>query len=129
MDITQIILASAVLVLTVILSMVGVQVFLIFREVRHSIKKVNKVVEDAGIVSELAVRQLSSLNGVIGGVQTIASLINIFLKKENKEMPANGQEIQEDGYLHDSNPSFSEPQQGFSSPLKRFFTKAGKKLS
>lgn len=127
MDITQIILASAVLILTVIISMVGVQVFLIFREVRHSIKKVNKVIEDAGIVSELAVRQLSSLNGIMGGVQTIASLINIFIKKENKEeyQP----QIKEDDFLHDSNPSFSEPQPTFSSSLKRFFTKGGKKLS
>lgn len=127
MDITQIILASAVLILTVIISMVGVQVFLIFREVRHSIKKVNKVIEDAGIVSELAVRQLSSLNGIMGGVQTIASLINIFIKKENKEeyQP----QIKEDDFLHDSNPSFSEPQPTLSSSLKRFFTKGGKKLS
>jgi len=56
LSVTQILLIFVVSVLTVILAIIGIQVFLILKESRHSIEKVNKMLDDA-LINE-AVKKL-----------------------------------------------------------------------
>lgn len=119
MDLTQIILSSAVFVLTTILALVGIQVFLIFKEIRQSIRKVNKILDDTGLVSESVARQLNNVSGLVSGVQGLIGLAKMLLHRNGDE----GKDQKED--LE----NFSQVESEIASPIRRFFTRAGKRLS
>jgi len=84
-DSTQILLIGVVVALTLLLSVIGVQVFFILREVRKSIQKVNKMLDDAGIVSESIAKPIASLSDSITGLASIGGLLGWFQKKRNEK--------------------------------------------
>lgn len=88
MQLTQILLVIVVVALTTILSLVGVQVFLILKEFRRSVSKVNKILDDAGIVSESVAKPVSSLSGFLAGLKSGTDVVR-FLLKERKEEKRN----------------------------------------
>jgi hypothetical protein len=67
-DFTQLLLAFVILVVTVMLSVISVQVYFILREFRHTLTKANKVLDDTGIISE-------SVSKPIGIIATIIKLL------------------------------------------------------
>lgn len=83
-DNTQILLIAVVTVLTLLLTIIGVQVFFILREIRETIKKFNKIIDDAGTISESIARPVSSLSHSITGVSGIAGLLG-WLKNRRKK--------------------------------------------
>ena len=85
-DPAQLILLLVIIILSVLLVVLGVQVFLILRDFRETISKANKVLDDAGHITETVSQPVSSLAGILMGVKTglIASKI-IGGKKERKE--------------------------------------------
>ena len=127
MDLTQIILSSAVFVLTTILALVGIQVFLIFKEIRQSIRKVNKILDDTGLVSESVSRQLSNVSGLVSGVQALVGLGKMLLHRNGDGV----KDQREDLLLEEKNgnENFSQVESEIASPIRRFFTRAGKRLS
>lgn len=88
MQLTQILLVIVVVALTTILSLVGVQVFLILKEFRRSVSKVNKILDDAGVVSESVAKPVSSLSGFLTGLKSGTDVVR-FLLKERKEEKRN----------------------------------------
>lgn len=85
LSVTQILLIFVVSVLTVILAIIGIQVFLILKESRHSIEKVNKMLDDAGKISESIAKPIASLSGSLSGLSGITGILNwIFKKKKEK---------------------------------------------
>ncbi len=83
---TQILLIVVVSVLAVILAFIGIQVFYILREGRRSIEKVNKILDDAGDISESIAKPISSLSSSISGLSGITGLLNwVFKKRKGKE--------------------------------------------
>ncbi len=62
----QILLIIVIAILTILLMIVGIQVFLILKELRCSIERVNKILNDAGKISESFVKPLSSLSEISG---------------------------------------------------------------
>lgn len=126
MDLTQIILSSAVFVLTTILALVGIQVFLIFKEIRQSIRKVNKILDDTSLVSESVARQFNSVSGLVSGVQTLVGLGKMLLSRNR-----DGGKDRDDLLFEEknSNENFSQVESEIVSPIRRFFTRAGKRLS
>lgn len=56
-DVTQILIASVIVVLTATLTIVAIQVLFILREFRQTLKKANKVLDDTGIISESVSKQ------------------------------------------------------------------------
>lgn len=83
-DNTQILLIAVVIVLTLLLTVIGIQVFFILREIRETIRKFNKIVDDAGTISESIAKPISSLSGSITGVSGIAGLLG-WLKNRRKK--------------------------------------------
>lgn len=83
-DNTQLLLIAVVTVLTVLLAIIGVQVFFILREVRESIRKFNKIIDDAGTISESIARPVASLSDSITGVSGIAGLLGWLKKRREK---------------------------------------------
>ena len=78
MDGTQLLLVLVVITLTAILSAVGIQLFLVLRDVRVTLIKVNKVLSEVGIISEVLVKPASLVNGLMSGMK----FLNKFSQKK-----------------------------------------------
>lgn len=88
-DITQGLLVVVVVVLTVLLTAVGIQVFFILRELRQSVKKTNKILDDTGLISESVAKPISVISNSLTEVSGVAGLLSWLAtrrkKKEDKE--------------------------------------------
>jgi hypothetical protein len=87
MENTQILLVGVVTVLTGILTLIGVQVFLILKEIKRTIEKMNKMLDDAGLISESVARPIASLSNSITGASGIAGVLGWLtkMKKQSKK--------------------------------------------
>lgn len=81
MDTAQILLLTVVSVLTLLLVVLGLQVFFILKEVKNTISKANKVLDDAGVISGSISRPVESLSTVVSGIK-LGSLVASFLEKK-----------------------------------------------
>lgn len=68
-DATQILLMLIILVLTTMLTVIGIQVFFILREFRSTLQKANKVLDDTGVISESVSKPVSMLSSLAFGVK------------------------------------------------------------
>ncbi|HUQ84844.1 MAG TPA: hypothetical protein VM077_00825 [Candidatus Limnocylindrales bacterium] len=89
-DPVQIVLLLVIIVLTILLVVLGIQVFYILKELRNTIKKTNKVLDNANSITENIEEPLSALSSLLMGVKsgsffTIAKFINNFLGKQKEE--------------------------------------------
>ncbi|KKP80037.1 MAG: hypothetical protein UR81_C0035G0006 [Candidatus Levybacteria bacterium GW2011_GWB1_35_5] len=85
-DPAQLALFLVILILTVLLVVLGIQVFLILRELRKTIDKVNKVLDDTSIITESVSKPISSLSTLAMGLKTGATIAKIFQgKKRDKK--------------------------------------------
>jgi hypothetical protein len=84
-DTFQILLAIVILTLTVVLALVGVQVFLILREVQRSFQKINEVLDGMKKAADNASESLTGFLGVLGGFKTIFPILSLFRKKKRKK--------------------------------------------
>lgn len=80
MEINQLILILVIVVLASVMTVIGIEVFFILKELRESVKKVNKIIDDAGIISESVAKPVASLSGFLSGFKSGAGLIKIFTK-------------------------------------------------
>ncbi len=85
MDSAQIILLIVVLILTGLLVFLGVQVYFIFHELRKTLEKVNKVLDNADEITTNVARPLSDFTSLITSVKTGMSLFNMFTKKRGDD--------------------------------------------
>lgn len=83
-DLSQILLIVVVVVLSTILSIIGVQVFLILKEVQRSIQKVNKMLDDVSTISESIVKPIASLSNSITGLSGITGLFGWLVNKRKE---------------------------------------------
>jgi hypothetical protein len=78
MDTTQFVIVIVTVTLASLLVILGIQVFFILKEVRISIQKVNKMLDDmgkvSGSVSDGVVNMTGFINGLKTGLSAIASL-------------------------------------------------------
>lgn len=84
MDTAQILLTVVIVVLTVLLVALGVQVFLILRELRKTIFKANKVLDDTGSITESISGPVANLSNLASGIK-IGSVIAQFLSGKRKK--------------------------------------------
>ena len=84
MDNTQILLIAVVTVLTVLLTLIGVQVFFILRELKKTFEKFNKIIDDAGIISGSVAKPIASLSNSITGISGIAGLLGFLTKLRSR---------------------------------------------
>jgi uncharacterized protein YoxC len=84
-DPAQIALFLVILILTILLIILGIQVFFILRELRQTLKKANKVLDDTGDITESVSGPISSLSTLVTGLKTGATIAKYFKKKENSK--------------------------------------------
>lgn len=104
--ITQIIWVVAIASLTVMSVVIGVQVVKILQELRVSLQKLNRILDDMAGVTHSVSQPLVNLSGLLenlrGGVKLVAAVKKLLGKEEVKEAPGEDemsyiQELQEKG--------------------------------
>lgn len=83
LDTAQAVLLFVVIVLTILLVVLGIQVFFILRELRKTLGKANKVLDDTGAITHSVSGPLSSVSTIMSGVKAGALIAGI-LKKKSK---------------------------------------------
>ncbi len=86
-DSTQILLIVIITTLTLLLTAVGVQIFLILIEVRNILKKLGAMLDDAKKVTEAVVKPVEEASTFISGLRSgfgfVKRLRNIFVADED----------------------------------------------
>ena len=67
MDFLQIALIFLILLLSIFLTITGIQVFFILRELRQTVSKANKVLDDTGVITESVTGPISSISALASG--------------------------------------------------------------
>ena len=106
-DPAQIVLFLVIIILTALLVVLGIQVFLILRELRKAVAKANKILEDTGIITESVSTPLATLSSLMMGVKTGVSVANLLKKVskfgEKKIENKNDGELRSDNSLSEDN--------------------------
>jgi hypothetical protein len=76
----QILLFLVVTVLTVLLTIAGIQVIHILSEVRQAMKKLNHMMEDFQLISSSVAKPIAGISGFVTGLKSSTELINYFFK-------------------------------------------------
>lgn len=84
-DPAQLALFLVIIILTILLIVLGVQVFFILRELKRTLEKANKVLDDTGNITESVSGPISSLSTLVTGLKTGASIAKFFKKKEQSK--------------------------------------------
>lgn len=85
-DLAQFLIFIVILVLTILLVVLGVQVFFILRDLKETISKANKVLDNTSEITESVSTPLSNFSSVISGLKTGASFVALLKKvSEDKE--------------------------------------------
>lgn len=113
-DFAQGLLVIVITALTFLLIIIGIQVANILKEFKRSLEKVNKILDDAGMISESVAKPVSEFSGFF---KTIGLLVD-FVKDRRKK----GEEKEE---REEESPTSPRPEK----PRRRFFVKEGKKLA
>ena len=79
----QILLFTVIIVLTVLVVVIGWQIYQILVEMRKMLTKFNLMAQGAVDVTSRVNASLNSLSGVSEGIRTAMSLLRIFSKKEH----------------------------------------------
>ncbi len=80
----QVLLFIVITVLTTVVSLCGIQVFYILKELRQSVRKTNKILDDAGLISESVAKPISGISGFLTGLKSGAEIIRLLKGKKEK---------------------------------------------
>lgn len=75
MDPIQLTIIVVTITLTILMVVLGIQVFFILKEIRLSVHKANKMLDDAGKVTETVSGGVASMGGFINGVRSGIAMI------------------------------------------------------
>ena len=76
-DPAQTALFLVIVVLAILLVVLGVQVFFILKELKQTITKANKVLDDTGVITESVSKPVSSLSTLVMGIKTGATVAKL----------------------------------------------------
>ena len=133
LDAIQILVAFVIVLLTIILFIIGLQVFKILKELRITFKKVNKMLDDAGRITESIAEPIEEasdfLMGLKKGVEFFET-ISSFFKRRNSRQNAEetNQAEQTSGEKNVEEVEVVTNNKDRKSKKRRFFTRKGKSL-
>lgn len=76
----QIVIISVITILTIVLSLVGFQAFMLLKELRESIRKTTSILDDVDHITTKISHSTESISGVFEGLQSVVGLIGAFKK-------------------------------------------------
>lgn len=80
----QILLFLVVSILTTILVLAGIQVVHILKELRETIRKTNKMMDDFQLISSSIAKPIAGVSGFLTGIKSGMEVVNLFLKSSDK---------------------------------------------
>ena len=81
MDPIQLTIIGVSVTLTILLVVLGIQVFYILKEIRFSVQKTNKMLDDAGKVSGTVSEGVTSMSGFMNGIKSGLQMVTALKKK------------------------------------------------
>lgn len=81
----QILLSAVIVVLTILMVIVGWQIFQILSEIRKMLMKFNKMVDGAVTVTGNLGKSFENMSGFSEGVKSVFSLFRLFRVREKKD--------------------------------------------
>jgi len=90
-DSVQLILLLVIITLTLLLVILGIQVFYILRDLRKTIKKTNKILENADAITEGIEGPISAISSLVLGAKatsliSIVKFVKNFLSRDPDEV-------------------------------------------
>lgn len=85
MDPVQITIIAVSLILTALIVVLGVQVWYILKEMRISIQKMNKMLDDGGKVTGAVSEGVSGIGGLLNGIKSGLSFFSALRGKKKEE--------------------------------------------
>lgn len=124
MDAAQILLFTTVTILTALLVFLGVHVYFILRETKLALEKINKLLEDANLVSDSVARPIVGFANFLDGIKGLGSLLDMLTKKEAYHSGS------KDDYEEGQETSLGHPHiRALQERGRRFFHREGKPLT
>lgn len=122
--------------LTILLTFIGIQVIYILKDLRETMKRINKIADNAEIITSAAVRPVTGITALIEGIQSSVKIAELLghLKKGSKktveELPERYEEFKEN--VDDARERIAEKIGNFAQPKigepPRFFRREGMPL-
>mgnify|MGYP001567633098 CR=1 FL=1 len=84
-DPAQTALFIVIIVLTLLLLVLGVQVFFILRDFRKTINKANKVLDDTGVITESVSGPISNLSNMATGLKVGSVIASLLSRSKSKK--------------------------------------------
>lgn len=89
-DSVQIVLVFVIVALTILLVILGIQVFFVLKDLRKTLSRLNSVLKNAEQITDNVNAPLSAISSLVGNVQaesflTVAKLARAFLQKNKKK--------------------------------------------
>jgi len=84
-DLTQALLVLVIIVLTSFLVIVGIQVYFILKDVRVTLDRLNKVLDNAGVITDKIREPFNSSSSINLGLRVFLSFLNLLRGKEKKD--------------------------------------------
>lgn len=84
MDITQLLIIIISITITSLVVILGIQVFYILKEIRQSVVKVNKMLDDAGKVSGAVGESIVNMTGFVNGIKAGLSAISKIKRRDDE---------------------------------------------
>jgi len=81
----QILLLLVVSVLTTVLTIAGIQVVNILKEFKESVRMLNKVLEDAHVISSSVAKPVAGVSNFIMGIKSGLEVVNMLLESKKGE--------------------------------------------
>lgn len=120
MEPVQVLLFTVVTVLTLLLLLVGIQVFFLLRDLQKAIRKFNTLLEDVAVVSGAVARPVAGITELLHALREFLVSINTISRQK--------QETTFPGRFDVGDQASLQNRTNFSSAI-RFFHKNGKPLS
>ncbi|OGD86341.1 hypothetical protein A2Z23_00320 [Candidatus Curtissbacteria bacterium RBG_16_39_7] len=81
-DLTQALLILVIIVLTSFLIIVGVQVYFILKDVRVTLSRLNKVLDNTGVITDKIREPFDSSSSINLGLRAFLSFLNLLRGRE-----------------------------------------------
>lgn len=94
-DAAQGVLLFVVVVLTILLVVLGVQIFLILKDVRKTIKKANNVLDDTQVITESVAGPVASISNFTAGIKLGGTILKA-LKGKKKILQRLANDLQDE---------------------------------
>lgn len=86
----QLLLFVVVSVLATVLTLAGIQAIYILKELRITVAKTNKMIDDFQLISSSVAKPIAGFSGFITGIKSGADIVKLFLKGSSRKGENNG---------------------------------------